>query len=74
MDLALSEANDQLYLEIPETGAAYHVRILGREKKTLRCLLIQRDLKQADTLLKYLTEHLLMVREIPAGEVAEKLA
>jgi pimeloyl-ACP methyl ester carboxylesterase len=74
VDLALSEADDQLYLEIPETGAAYHVRILGREKKTLRCLLIQRDLKQADTLLKYLTEHLLMVREIPAGEVAEKLA
>jgi hypothetical protein len=74
VDLALSESDDKLYLKIPETGTEYHIRILGREKKTLRCLLIQRDLKEADKLLKYLTEHLLMVREIPAGEVAEKLA
>ena len=61
MDLSLSESCDNLWLSLPETGCSYHLRILGRDKKRLRCLIIQRDLKQADTLLRYLDGSLLLV-------------
>ena len=48
-------------LSLPETDCSYHLHILGRDKKRLRCLIIQRDLKQADTLLRYLDGSLLLV-------------
>lgn len=74
-DLSLTESNRDLYLLLPETGNEYHVRIMERDKKHLRCLLIQRQLKAADALLSYLNEHLLMVREEenstqPEGQLA----
>ncbi|MBE0483718.1 MAG: alpha/beta hydrolase [Bacterioplanes sp.] len=62
-NLAVGEQNANLYLELPEAGHRYHIRVLTRHKKQLRCLIIQRDLKAADDLLTYLNEHFLMVRE-----------
>ena len=59
-DLSLSDNCKSLWLEIPHTGNSYHVRILARERKTLRCLIIQRDLNHADELLDYLKHHLLL--------------
>lgn len=69
-DLSLSEASSELFLELPETGHRYHIHILERQRKHLRCLIIQRDIKAADALNDYLEGHLLMVRtssdELPA--------
>ena len=64
-DLSLTELSDGLVLELPETGYQYDVRILERQRKTLRCLIIQHQLKAADALLEYLQSHLLMVRDKP---------
>lgn len=72
-DLALNENCQSLYLNLPETGNDYHVRIMDRNKRSLRCLIIQRNLKAADALLTYLKEHLLMVREQPSGSIDESL-
>jgi len=74
VDLSLSESSRGLYLEIPETGARFHVRIMERERKQLRCLLIQRDLKEADQLLAYLEGHLLMIRDQNDNDLREQLA
>ena len=73
-DLSLTEACHGLWLEIPQTGARYHLRILGRHKKLLRCLIIQRDLKDAGRLLDYLDSHLLLLREHPAAALHEQPA
>jgi hypothetical protein len=75
-DMTLTDASDQLYLEIPETGHRYHVRMLVKDKKTMRCLILQRDMKGAEALLSYLQDHLLMIRENQPSmeEVAGKLA
>jgi pimeloyl-ACP methyl ester carboxylesterase len=62
-DLSLNESCNELFLSLPETGNDYHVRIMERDKRLLRCLIIQRELKAADTLLTYLKDHLLMVRD-----------
>lgn len=62
-DLSLNESCSELFLSLPETGNDYHVRIMERDKRLLRCLIIQRELKAADTLLTYLKDHLLMVRD-----------
>lgn len=62
-DLSLNESSRELLLSLPETGNDYHVRIMSRDKRALRCLIIQRDLKAADALLDYLNGHLLMVRD-----------
>jgi pimeloyl-ACP methyl ester carboxylesterase len=76
VDMTLNESSDQLWLEIPETGHTYHVRVLGKDKKSLRCLLMQREMKGAEALLNYLQDHLLMVREDQptVEEVAGQLA
>jgi hypothetical protein len=66
-DLALNEHCQQLYLELPEAGGRFHVRILERDRQQLRCLIIQRQLKQADQLLTYLREHILMIRSEPSA-------
>lgn len=62
-DLTISELSTALYLELPEAGHRYHIRVLARHKKQLRCLIVQRNLKAADDLLTYLNEHFLMVRD-----------
>lgn len=62
-DLSLNESSRDLFLSLPETGNDYHVRIMERDKRVLRCLVIQRELKAADALLTYLKDHLLMVRD-----------
>lgn len=67
VDLALTETSDQLYLELPETGHCYLVRIMGRDRKNLRCLIIQHDLKAADALLNCLNNHALIFCEEEAG-------
>lgn len=72
-DLALNEHCQQLYLELPEAGGRFHLRVLERDRQQLRCLIIQRQLKQADQLLSYLHEHILMVRSEP-GELDSQLA
>ncbi|MEC8442870.1 MAG: hypothetical protein VXZ05_01565, partial [Pseudomonadota bacterium] len=76
VDMALTEASDELYLTLPETGHQYHVRVLGKDKKRMRCLIIQRDMKGAEALLNYLDQHLLMIREDEPSveEVAGQLA
>lgn len=61
-DFGLTEANTELYLELPETQHSYHIRILERQGKTLRALIIQRSLKGADALMDYLENYLLMSR------------
>lgn len=74
VDLSLSEASHNLWLHIPETGCRYHVRVMERDRKVLRCLIVQRDLKEADKLLSYLDGHLLMVREKGDNGPQEQLA
>ncbi|WP_370293681.1 alpha/beta fold hydrolase [Thalassolituus sp.] len=76
VDMALTEASDELYLELPETGHTYHVRVLAKDKKRMRCLIMQRDIKAAESLLSYLKEHLLMIRDNQPAveEVAGRLA
>lgn len=71
-DLSLGENSAALFLELPETSHLYHVRILERSRKVLRCLIIQRDLKAADALLGYLNSHLLMVRDDPAVQAGTR--
>ena len=73
-DLSLNECSEELYLSLPETGNEYHVRIMERDKRNLRCLIIQRELKAADALLSYLKEHLLMVRDEDASQEEGQLA
>lgn len=71
----LSEHNRSLYLELPETGHCYHVRILAREQKTLSCVFVQQELKAADALLSYLKDYYLLVNQdgqLPSTQ--EKLA
>ncbi|WP_419810624.1 alpha/beta fold hydrolase [Bacterioplanoides sp.] len=72
-DLTLNENCQSLYLALPETANDYHVRIMERDKRHLRCLIIQRDLKAADALLTYLQEHLLMVCDKPLDSDHESL-
>lgn len=74
VDLSLGESSASLMLELPETGRQYHVRILERDRKTLRCLIIQRDLQAADALLDYLQGHLLMIRDDQQPGLQEQLA
>ena len=63
VDLSLTEETATLFLEIPETGFEYHVRILGREKKHVRCLIMQREMAAAEALIRYLSEHFLLLRD-----------
>ncbi|HBS42199.1 MAG TPA: alpha/beta hydrolase [Oceanospirillales bacterium] len=62
-DLSLTEDTRTLFLEIPETGYEYHVRILARDKKHVRCLIMQRDMAAAESLISYLNEHFLLIRD-----------
>lgn len=62
-DLSINHESNQLYLEIPETGNSYHLRIMKRQRKSLRCLIIQRDLKAADSLNSYLNDYYLLSRD-----------
>jgi pimeloyl-ACP methyl ester carboxylesterase len=73
-DLSLNEECQQLSLTLAETGHDYHIRIMERDKRVLRCLIIQRELKAADALLNYLNEHLLMVRDDVEEHVDSQLA
>lgn len=68
LDLTVHEGSKQLYLELPETGHRYHIRLLERQRKTLRVLIIQRDLKAADALLDYLNTYPLMARQTPTND------
>lgn len=60
-DLSLNSDAQELWLELPQAGCRYHVHILERQRRTLRCLIIQRDLKDADRLLQYLGGDLLLM-------------
>lgn len=62
-DLSLNLNSKQLYIELPETGHRYHIRVLERHRKSLRCLIIQRDLKAANRLTTYLNEYYLLSRD-----------
>lgn len=70
-DFSLTEASKKLYLELPETGERYHVRILERNGKILRGLIIQRNLKAADALLNYLNNYLLLSRTTAPASITE---
>lgn len=76
LDMSLTESNDHLHLDIPETGHRYHIRVLSRSKKQLRCIIIQRDMESATDLINYLNEHFLLIRENAPSveEVAGMLA
>lgn len=62
-DLTLSSQSTELYLDLPETGHQYHVRLLDREQKILNGVFVQRDLKAADALLEYLKNYFLLVNQ-----------
>lgn len=61
-DFSINENSKELYLELPETQHKYHIRILERQGKTMRALIIQRSIKSADALLDYLENYLLLAR------------
>jgi len=73
-DLSLSDNCRDLWLDIPQTGNRYHLRILGRERKFLRCLIVQRDFRHADTLLAFLNGTLMMGRENPFPAASKRMA
>lgn len=62
-----------LHLEIPETGHSYHIRVLERHGKSVRALIIQRDLKAADALVDYLENYFLLVRKTPNKPLTQAL-
>ncbi|NRA25171.1 MAG: alpha/beta hydrolase [Oleispira sp.] len=53
-DLTLSESSKGLQLHISNMKHHFHVRIMERNQKNLRCILIQRDIKAADELIDLL--------------------
>lgn len=55
-DLSLTEKSDQLFIKLSNLESEYHVRILEKDNKTLRCAIIQRDIKQADKLMDFLDQ------------------
>jgi hypothetical protein len=53
-DLTLSESSKGLQLQVGGMNHHFHVRIMERNQKNLRCILIQRDVKAADELIELL--------------------
>lgn len=53
-DLTISESSKGLQLKIAGMKNQFHVRIMERNQKNLRCILIQRDVKAADELIELL--------------------
>jgi hypothetical protein len=53
-DLTISESSKGLQLMIPGMKNQFHIRIMERNQKNLRCILIQRDVKAADELIDVL--------------------
>jgi pimeloyl-ACP methyl ester carboxylesterase len=53
-DLTLTESSKGLQLNIGGMKHHFHVRIMERNQKNLRCILIQRDVKAADELIEVL--------------------
>ena len=53
-DLTLSESSKKLQLYINGMTHHFHIRIMERHQKNLRCILIQRDVKAADELIELL--------------------
>jgi pimeloyl-ACP methyl ester carboxylesterase len=53
-DLTLSESSKGLQLQVDGMKHHFHVRIIERNQKNLRCILIQRDVKAADELIELL--------------------
>jgi pimeloyl-ACP methyl ester carboxylesterase len=53
-DLTLSESSKCLQLQVDGMKHHFHVRIIERNQKNLRCILIQRDVKAADELIELL--------------------
>jgi len=51
-NLTLSESSKNLQLQIAGMKNSFHVRIVERNQKHLRCILIQRDVKAADELIE----------------------
>lgn len=54
---SLTKDNLNLYLELPKTGFRYHLRILSKTKRTLRCLIIHRDFKAVEPLLEFFAQN-----------------
>ena len=55
--LALSKTCQSLTLNIQGLTHPQHIRIIERDHKTLRCIIIQRDVKGADELVALVEEH-----------------
>lgn len=53
-DVTLTENSKDLQLYIKGMTHQFHIRIMERNKKKLRCILIQRDIKSADELIELL--------------------
>lgn len=53
-DLTISESSKGLKLHIDGMKHQFHVRIMERHQKNLRCIIIQRDVKAADELIELL--------------------
>jgi len=55
-DLTISETSTGLFLKLPDMETPYHVRVLEKDHKVLRCVIIQRNIKEADALMAYLDQ------------------
>ncbi len=53
-DVSISENSKQLKLKIAGMNHMFHIRVMERHQKNLRCILIQRDVKAADELIALL--------------------
>lgn len=53
-DLSITEKSKKLQLKISGMQHQFHVRIMERQQKYIRCILIQRDVKAADELIALL--------------------
>jgi pimeloyl-ACP methyl ester carboxylesterase len=53
-DSAISEDSTHLHLKIPGMNNSFHVRVMERDQRSIRCIIIQRDIKAADELISML--------------------
>ncbi|MDF1763958.1 MAG: alpha/beta hydrolase [Oleibacter sp.] len=70
-DMTINEGASHLTLEIPETGHSFSLSVLKRDKKTIRCLIMQRELKAADALIDYLENYFLIMRDNTGKKVLD---
>lgn len=69
-DLTLSETSKGLHLKIDGLSGKYHIRVMERDHKKLRCILIQRNIAAADELISVLEKHQEAMVPVLHGNIA----